>query len=226
MIPGGGLLASIGPAVSAIAGAFLPILAIIIVIVAAFKGVARHFKEIWAHFQGLINVFKTVWNFMKAIGEAIWDNFIKPISDFVGDVIAKILVTAIDLIKDTIMGIMEVTVLIGLILKNLFTLHWKKALSFGDEWQEAKGMIQGLMPEATSTKSVAKVPDTGKPADALDGAGGPPTNNYDFRGSRFDIKQDFADIDPDRVAVAFATDLARVGERRLASAFVPLGAIR
>lgn len=38
---------------------------------------------------------------------------------------------------------------------------------------------------------------------------------FDFRGSRFDIKQAFAPgFDPDRIAVAFANDLARVGEFR------------
>lgn len=45
---------------------------------------------------------------------------------------------------------------------------------------------------------------------------------YDFRNSRFDIKQAFADVDPDRVAVAFSNDLAALGERRVQSSFAPL----
>jgi len=49
----------------------------------------------------------------------------------------------------------------------------------------------------------------------------------DFRGSRFDIKQEFAEgFDPDRIAVAFASDLASVGERRLQSGFAPLYTVR
>lgn len=49
----------------------------------------------------------------------------------------------------------------------------------------------------------------------------------DFRGSRFDITQQFAEgFDPDRVAVAFANDLASVGERKLQSGFAPLFTIR
>lgn len=46
--------------------------------------------------------------------------------------------------------------------------------------------------------------------------------NFDFRNSRFDISQQFAEgFDPDRVAVAFASDLARLGEMRVQSALVP-----
>lgn len=45
---------------------------------------------------------------------------------------------------------------------------------------------------------------------------------FDFRGSRFDIKQAFADVDPDRIAVAFADSLGTMGERRVQSSFAPL----
>jgi hypothetical protein len=55
---------------------------------------------------------------------------------------------------------------------------------------------------------------------------GAPTINQDFRGSQFDIKQQFADIDPGRVGVAFANDLAALGERQLQSGFAPLFAVR
>lgn len=45
----------------------------------------------------------------------------------------------------------------------------------------------------------------------------------DFRGSRFTIQQDFdKKFDPDRVAVAFAKDVERIGTKRLQSAFEPL----
>jgi hypothetical protein len=54
------------------------------------------------------------------------------------------------------------------------------------------------------------------------------TRHYDFRGSRFEIKQAFAEgFDPDRIAVAFANDLATLGETRIQSqhVYVP-GAVR
>ena len=46
----------------------------------------------------------------------------------------------------------------------------------------------------------------------------------DFRYSRFQIEQAFAEgFDPDRIAVAFAQDLSRVGERQLQSNVEPIG---
>lgn len=47
--------------------------------------------------------------------------------------------------------------------------------------------------------------------------------NVDFRNSRFDIKQNFAEgFDPDRIAVAFTQDLVSLGDRRLQSAHAPI----
>lgn len=55
----------------------------------------------------------------------------------------------------------------------------------------------------------------------------PPPPHYDFRGSRFDIKQMFAEgFDPDRIAVAFTNDLATLGERKVQSGLAPLFAVR
>lgn len=51
--------------------------------------------------------------------------------------------------------------------------------------------------------------------------------NFDFRNSRFDIKQEFAEgFDPDRVYAAFANDVASMGERKMQSAFSPLLSVR
>jgi len=55
-----------------------------------------------------------------------------------------------------------------------------------------------------------------------------PAGNYqDFRNSRFDITQSFAEgFDPDRVAVAVASDIADLGEKKLQSGLTPLFTIR
>jgi hypothetical protein len=51
--------------------------------------------------------------------------------------------------------------------------------------------------------------------------------NTIFNNNRFDIKQDFAEgFDPDRIAVAFASDLARLGEMKMQSSLSPIGAMR
>lgn len=55
----------------------------------------------------------------------------------------------------------------------------------------------------------------------LEKTSGPP--NYDFRGSRFDITQNFAEgFDPDRIAVAFSNDLSSLGELRSQSGYTPI----
>lgn len=55
----------------------------------------------------------------------------------------------------------------------------------------------------------------------------PPAPYNDFRNSRFDITQKFAEgFDPDRIALAFTSDLAALGERKLQSGFSPLYAVR
>jgi hypothetical protein len=52
------------------------------------------------------------------------------------------------------------------------------------------------------------------------------TTHNDFRGSRFDITQRFAEgFDPDRVAVAFVNDLERTANRRLSGGLEPLYAV-
>lgn len=49
----------------------------------------------------------------------------------------------------------------------------------------------------------------------------------DFRGSKFDIEQKFAEgFDPDRIAVAFSNDLAALADRRLQPGLSPLFAVR
>lgn len=45
--------------------------------------------------------------------------------------------------------------------------------------------------------------------------------NFDFKGSKISIKQEFANADPDRIAAVLREDLAGQAERRLASGFVP-----
>ncbi len=49
----------------------------------------------------------------------------------------------------------------------------------------------------------------------------PPAPVIDMRGSRIEIKQDFRDADPDRIALQLMNDLAREAESRTQSPFAP-----
>lgn len=54
-----------------------------------------------------------------------------------------------------------------------------------------------------------------------------PQQTFDFRNSRFDIKQEFAEgFDPDRIAVAFANDLGRLGDMKLQAAYGTAAGVR
>jgi hypothetical protein len=84
--------------------------------------------------------------------------------------------------------------------------------------EEARGLGVKI-PEAIANKFAERMV-SGAP-------GGRPQLNQDFRGSRFEITQRFAEgFDPDRIAVAFSNDLGAIGERRLQSGLTPIGAIR
>lgn len=64
-------------------------------------------------------------------------------------------------------------------------------------------------------------------APAVPGARPSANVHQDFRYSRFDIMQRFAEgFDPDRIAVAFADDIGRLGEQRLQSGLEPVFGVR
>ena len=87
------------------------------------------------------------------------------------------------------------------------------------------GMLEALDSSAESDEaaaSAARAVSRDTPA-----ARGGAHTNQDFRYSRFDITQRFEEgFDPDRIAVAFADDLGRVGEMRVNSGMEPLFGLR
>ena len=46
-----------------------------------------------------------------------------------------------------------------------------------------------------------------------------PQNNYDFRGSKITLKQEFRQADPDRIAIQMMKDIAKFSEQRVTSGF-------
>lgn len=53
------------------------------------------------------------------------------------------------------------------------------------------------------------------------------STNFDFRGSRFNVMQKFEEgFDPDRIAVSFVNDIAKLGERKSQSGFAPATGVR
>lgn len=131
---------------------------------------------------------------------------------------------------------------IGSQLSNLFELI--SAVANG-RWNQASALVNDLVNPVQQARNFKEIWDqVGRDAEKFqadekarmlaeqkkakinppDARNGPPV--YDFRGSKFTITQQFAEgFDPDRIAVAFADDLAALADRRLQSAFSPVGAI-
>lgn len=90
---------------------------------------------------------------------------------------------------------------------DMWTKHWNKTQKDTDAAVEAAKKAGDRGDEARDKK--------------------PPAQNFDFRGSRFDITQNFAEgFDPDRIAVAFSQDLASLADTRVQSGFAPVFAVR
>lgn len=93
---------------------------------------------------------------------------------------------------------------------DLWMKHWRKT-DAEDKASAAKLTALRHLEEARGTTG----PEAPNKA--------PPKQNFDFRGSRFDITQNFAEgFDPDRIAVAFSDDLARMSEKRVQSSYQPI----
>lgn len=96
--------------------------------------------------------------------------------------------------------------------------------AYADKMSKAHEFAQRYIKTGSWVAQTVQMKATAKAA----GAKPPEAQVYqDFRGSRFDIKQEFAEgFDPDRIAVAFANDVASIGERKLQSGFSPLFSVR
>jgi hypothetical protein len=94
----------------------------------------------------------------------------------------------------------------------------------GPEDETGGGVLSDLMKSITAAMEHKEDAEAKK--DPM--AARPAANTVqDFRGSKFDITQKFAEgFDPDRVAVALSSDLGRIGEQKLQSGFEPTFGIR
>lgn len=91
---------------------------------------------------------------------------------------------------------------------KMFAKHWAKT-----QMQTDQRVARNRAEDATAKK---------RPEDTR-----PPNPYNDFRGSRFDITQNFAEgFDPDRIATAFSSDLSNLGEMRMQSGFAPAAVVR
>ncbi len=129
-------------------------------------------------------------------------NTLAAIISWVGKLVGKDMGNSLDKFADRVLGPETDDGAGGSVLDNI-----KKALEAGNKAAAARDNAANASHRATPHARGKTV--------------------QDFRGSRFDITQKFAEgFDPDRVAVAFARDVERIGEQKLQSGFEPAMGVR
>lgn len=112
-----------------------------------------------------------------------------------------------------------------------FDLPGRRESEVLSEYLESRGMedldIQKVFTEMVKAKTVVPLSLPNAEMALLDTPEGRATNYNDFRHSNFNIKQEFAEgFDPDRIAVAFASDLNRMGEMKIQGAYGVAAGVR
>lgn len=213
-----GLMAKDGGVVAKMFGSVASSGLIVAAVLAAIAAVIVIAVEMFEHnTMGFRDAIMRVWDTLKDIGSQVW----------------AALSPAVDALKGAVTGILEGVV--GTLILNLralalvveATTAWmstnigKKFLdiAMSNPFSIYKKLSGGS--EDAADAAVAKAGDKVTPPN------GNPGTNMDFRGSRFEIQQNFAQgFDPNRVAVSFQSQLTKLGEKRLDSGLRPLYSYR
>lgn len=188
----------------------------LLVLYRAFKKVmdgsselGRHIRktlgEIWAKLTALFQRIVGIFQKLEPVFTILWDGIGK---------IADILLWIFDKWLEGLNLILRLVFTIAGVIKDVFTSPVWAASHLQRLWAsnwENSDITTSLLPDKRSRQT-----DKGKN-----------TNYNDFRGSTFNVTQQFAEgFDPGRVAVAFTERIAEMGERRLQSGFAPLYSVR
>ena len=196
--------------ISTVAGRLGIIGAVIAVVVVAFEMLRRNtlgIRDAFVKtFKGIIETFVSIGTKLIAILGKLWDA-LKPVVMLVAGVLLGallLLAKVIGVVADVLE--MVVTALVGLVNAAIWALN------------QLPGVNIDYIDMEAAKKAKDSSPSTGE---------GTNTTYQDFRGSKFEITNNFPqNIDGGRVAVAFGDELARLGERRLESGLRPLYSYR
>lgn len=231
--------------VSAILGDFAA--AVLPPLIGAFNQILGALLPLW---ESLNNTYQTVAAQLRPVLQQLWEK-IGGLVTAIGNVLGPILKWLGEIIAWVANAMAES--LVPVIKKVVQALSWLvDAITAAVQWIASKvgkggeGLKGGLAaavlgeasaapgvgaapaaPNTTAPNALASTPAGGAkaPGGGASGGGGRAVN--DFRFSRFEITQKFAEgFDPDRIAVAFAQDIGRMGDLRLQSGFEPLFSVR
>jgi len=203
-----------------LAGPLALLMLVITIIWKAVSLIRSNYEGIRTHMSQLI---ETIMARFSVIGDML-----SPIFDVFGDegIIGKFFTQTVFVVimalGDMLDGIMHVIQTIIYMFS-----HWTKLVTHPIETMK-KGWAETarLTAEKERLAGIKAAMDLGlerkkKTDDAT--AEKPPENHIDFRGSKFDITQTFAEgFDPDRIAVAFSNDLAALADKKIGQGFNPL----
>lgn len=250
-----GAMGPLGPVIVKIATAFAAMLgtvqriailgagisAVVATVIAGVKLVATNWNGIR---DSLMETFSSIWRRLQVIGAALWKPFAK-----IGEFMAKVVLVAFDKlvwVVDKILWVVEkiawlvdkIGDAIGKILGGLEgAVSWvasKIGLGGDDGTVDNPGGSQAwrtrswnaLFGRSSAQDVLAqqrKVAESLPTKDVVSQSG----VYQDFRGSKFEVKQEFAEgFDADKVVVAMANRVASLGERRLTSGLAPLYGVR
>lgn len=222
-----------------------------------FIGAVAAIADPLLHFAaGLLSIYATAYGALRPALLSLWHavgglfesigNFLNPVIRILGAVLTWLVSQYMQMIPIVNVVVEAFTLLINGI-KDFLNFLGKGLTSFADKMGIDKGTNGDK--HAYGTPDYLKEPLTLADATNLfSGAGrsgmfgggaagqGPTTPTavggggrtvQDFRYSRFDITQKFAEgFDPDRISVAFAQDIGRLGSERLQSGHEPMYALR
>jgi hypothetical protein len=166
------------------------------------KSVRATFSEIWAKIQAIIQSLQPLWDALHKIFTVLLNQSI------------KMVVMEIAVMAESLNLALRLIITIGNVMSELINSPWwfvnHPMRAFQKAWEESD-----------ITTDLIKKKAAGK------GDGKPPPTYNDFRGSHFDVTQNFAEgFDPGRIAATFGDELIKLSDRKLQSGFAPLYAMR
>lgn len=224
----------IGKGFAAIAGRLGVIGLIISAVVLSVKLIAQNWQKIVAWANEWMDSLAARWAVIGKVFDPVTSLF--STSGPIGRFFAFTLPFVFEGLAFTVSKIMQAVASIGIFIGKLMESPravWKAGIgsTIAGAWAQAGAMQRQ---ELIATKQARFLDQAQEANERLRSALAPAAPGsrpsqpvYDFRGSNFSIKQDFAEgFDPDRIAAAFASDLSKLGERRLQSGFSPLFSVR
>lgn len=232
---------------AAVAG-LAPALAIAAVAAAALGGAVLVVREQWGAFQAMFTTFGPIvaglWEGVQGLAKTMWEA-LAPVLKVVGHVLGAVLVPVFAVVVGAVrllvhyMGkyfdaIKPVTNAIYNFLLPVFDALWGAIDRFVSLVTTAVTSITDDVARINALPTVAEGGDVLKELAARFPERGIPTFSKtaqtptarvttvnDFRGSKIVVKQEFKDMDPDRVLIAMQQGLARQAEMRIQSGMLP-----